>query len=120
MLLPLFLFYVGAHAAPSAFPKSGNGLWFTQQGDNWSREWLPVGNGYLAGEYHPILSLKMVLNIELVAMIPGGTSQETTQLNIESLWQGGPFADPVSCLLHHLQELPDLLMVNCAVIQRGK
>ncbi|KAH9475953.1 putative alpha-fucosidase A [Psilocybe cubensis] len=28
-------------------------------------------------------------------MIPGGTVQETTQLNIESLWSGGPFADPL-------------------------
>lgn len=28
-------------------------------------------------------------------MTPGGASQETTQLNIESLWAGGPFADPV-------------------------
>jgi alpha-L-fucosidase 2 len=76
MILLLFLLYAGAYAAPSAFPKSGNGLWFTQKGGDWSREWLPVGNGYLG------------------AMIPGGTSQETTQLNIESLWQGGPFADP--------------------------
>ena len=29
------------------------------------------------------------------AMLPGGTSQESTQLNIESLWSGGPFQDPV-------------------------
>lgn len=29
-------------------------------------------------------------------MVPGGTSTEATQLNIESLWSGGPFADPVS------------------------
>ena len=29
------------------------------------------------------------------AMVPGGTSNEVTQLNIESLWSGGPFADPV-------------------------
>ena len=28
-------------------------------------------------------------------MLPGGTSQESTQLNIESLWSGGPFQDPV-------------------------
>ncbi|KAF9479521.1 glycoside hydrolase family 95 protein [Pholiota conissans] len=63
-------------AAPASFPKSGNGLWYTQPGDVWSREWLPVGNGYLG------------------AMVPGNTVQETTQLNIESLWAGGPFADP--------------------------
>lgn len=29
------------------------------------------------------------------AMLPGGTSQESIQLNIESLWSGGPFQDPV-------------------------
>lgn len=29
------------------------------------------------------------------AMVPGGTSNEVTQLNIESLWSGGPFADKV-------------------------
>jgi hypothetical protein len=29
-------------------------------------------------------------------MTPGGTTQETLQLNIETLWSGGPFADPVS------------------------
>ncbi|KAJ3482321.1 hypothetical protein NLJ89_g12147 [Agrocybe chaxingu] len=27
-------------------------------------------------------------------MLPGRTMQEATQLNIESLWSGGPFADP--------------------------
>lgn len=29
-------------------------------------------------------------------MVAGGTSSETTQLNIESLWTGGPFAEPVN------------------------
>ncbi|PPR00630.1 hypothetical protein CVT24_005476 [Panaeolus cyanescens] len=62
--------------APQGFPSSGNGLWYTQPGKIWSRDYLPIGNGYLA------------------AMIPGGTAQEITQLNIESLWSGGPFADP--------------------------
>ncbi|KAI0827177.1 Six-hairpin glycosidase-like protein [Trametes gibbosa] len=67
-----------AVAAPSAFPSSGNGLWYTQQGrfEAWSNDWLPIGNGYLA------------------ATLLGGTSQEVTQLNIESLWSGGPFQDP--------------------------
>lgn len=32
----------------------------------------------------------------VTAMTPGGTTYETTQLNIESLWTGGSFADPVS------------------------
>ncbi|KAG9311360.1 glycoside hydrolase family 95 protein [Chiua virens] len=63
-------------SAPPGFPSSGNGLWYLTPGEIWGEEWLPVGNGYLA------------------AMLPGGTSQELTQLNIESLWSGGPFQDP--------------------------
>ncbi len=31
----------------------------------------------------------------LLQWSPGGTRVEVTQLNIESLWSGGPFADPV-------------------------
>ncbi|KAF8631453.1 hypothetical protein AX15_002391 [Amanita polypyramis BW_CC] len=63
-------------SAPPGFPSSGNGLWYTAPGSVWSREFLPVGNGHLG------------------AMIPGGTIQEMTQLNIETLWSGGPFDDP--------------------------
>jgi len=29
-------------------------------------------------------------------MVPGGTTVDIAHLNIESLWSGGPFADPVS------------------------
>ena len=36
-------------SAPSTFPSSGNGLWYRAPGTTWTREWLPVGNGYLAG-----------------------------------------------------------------------
>ncbi|GAW06942.1 glycoside hydrolase family 95 protein [Lentinula edodes] len=63
-------------AAPPGFPATGNGLWYNTPADFWSKSYLPVGNGYLA------------------AMSPGGMSVETTQLNIESLWSGGPFQDP--------------------------
>ncbi|KAG7095183.1 hypothetical protein E1B28_005962 [Marasmius oreades] len=63
-------------AAPPGFPPSGNGLWYRTPSANWSKTYLPVGNGYLA------------------AMSSGGTSVELTQLNIESLWTGGPFFDP--------------------------
>uniref|UniRef100_A0A0W0FSY2 Putative glycoside hydrolase family 95 protein n=1 Tax=Moniliophthora roreri TaxID=221103 RepID=A0A0W0FSY2_MONRR len=75
------LFYLGLYgtlssAAPSGFPASGNGLWYNTPADVWSRTWLPVGNGYLA------------------AMTSGGSNVELTQLNIESLWSGGPFSDP--------------------------
>ncbi|KAF8154695.1 glycoside hydrolase family 95 protein [Crassisporium funariophilum] len=73
----LFLLPHVALTAPQAFPTSGNGLWFSQRGSVWSKDYLPIGNGYLA------------------AMVPGGTTQETTQLNLESLWSGGPFADPL-------------------------
>ncbi|PPQ70422.1 hypothetical protein CVT24_013172 [Panaeolus cyanescens] len=72
----LFAVFGTALCAPQGFPISGNGLWYTQPGKVWSRELLPIGNGYLA------------------AMIPGWPTQEVTQLNIESLWSGGPFADP--------------------------
>lgn len=63
-------------SAPPSFPSSGNGLWYTAPGTIWVQEFLPIGNGYLG------------------AMLPGGTNQEATQLNIESLWSGGPFQDP--------------------------
>ncbi|KAI0339318.1 glycoside hydrolase family 95 protein [Trametopsis cervina] len=66
-----------ASAVPLGFPASGNGIWYASPGESesWVKEWLPIGNGYLA------------------AMTPGGTTYETTQLNIESLWSGGPFMD---------------------------
>ncbi|KAI0079139.1 hypothetical protein K474DRAFT_1705823 [Panus rudis PR-1116 ss-1] len=64
------------HAAPPSFPSSGNGIWYRKQGSAWSKEWIPIGNGYLG------------------AMTPGGTTKEFTQLNVETLWSGGPFEDP--------------------------
>ena len=64
-------------AAPPGFPSSGNGLWYNSSGTIWSRHYLPVSNGFLA------------------AMTPGGALQESTQLNIESLWAGGPSANSV-------------------------
>ncbi|KAF9451559.1 glycoside hydrolase family 95 protein [Macrolepiota fuliginosa MF-IS2] len=75
-LFALLQFLLVVRSTPTGFPSSGNGLWYNKTGVIWSREWLPVGNGYLA------------------ATTPGGTTQETVQLNIESLWSGGPFADP--------------------------
>lgn len=69
------------HAAPPGFPQSGNGLWYSSPAKIWSRHYLPVGNGYLG------------------AMTPGGTREEELQLNIESMWSGGPFSDRVSLVL---------------------
>lgn len=45
-----------ALSSPAGFPKTGNGLWYTQPGDVWSREWLPVGNGYLGGAFWGFVS----------------------------------------------------------------
>lgn len=36
-------------STPPGFPSSGNGLWYTTPGKVWVQEFLPVGNGYLAG-----------------------------------------------------------------------
>ncbi len=77
VFVPTATLGVGVLSAPSGFPATGNGLWYTTAAGAWSKSWLPIGNGYLA------------------AMVPGGTRVEVTQLNIESLWSGGPFADPV-------------------------
>ncbi|KAE9402567.1 glycoside hydrolase family 95 protein [Gymnopus androsaceus JB14] len=71
---------ISSSTPPAAFPASGNGLWYNTTGDVtgtlWSTTFLPIGNGYLA------------------AMTPGGMEIEALQLNIESLWAGGPFQDP--------------------------
>lgn len=37
-------------SAPPGFPQSGNGLWYAQPGVVWFTDYLPIGNGYLAGE----------------------------------------------------------------------
>lgn len=66
----------GAAAVPAGFPSSGNGLWYTEPAVNWSTQYLPIGNGYLG------------------AMVNGNPVSDRVQLNIESLWSGGPFADP--------------------------
>ncbi|KEP50433.1 glycoside hydrolase family 95 protein [Rhizoctonia solani 123E] len=63
-------------SAPFGFPTSGNGLWYSEPAVNWSMQYLPIGNGYLG------------------AMINGDPISDRIQLNIESLWSGGPFADP--------------------------
>ncbi|KIL62802.1 glycoside hydrolase family 95 protein [Amanita muscaria Koide BX008] len=78
-LLSLFRFLTPTMSisnAPAGFPTSGNGLWYSTPGIEWAKDFMPIGNGYLG------------------AMIPGGIVQERTQLNIETLWSGGPFDDP--------------------------
>ena len=36
---------------PQGFPASGNGLLYNTTANMWTKEWLPVGNGYLAGKH---------------------------------------------------------------------
>ena len=52
VLLGLLQFFLIARCTPPGFPSTGNGLWYREPGIIWSRDWLPVGNGYLAGAYH--------------------------------------------------------------------
>lgn len=40
-----------AKSFPSGFPKSGNGLRYSEPAVNWSTEYLPIGNGYLGGMF---------------------------------------------------------------------
>lgn len=59
----LLLFFHPALSAPQSFPKSGNGLWYTQPGNIWSREWLPIGNGYLAGDLGDLLGTELYAEV---------------------------------------------------------
>lgn len=65
-------------------------LWYAQPAKNWN-EALPVGNGRLG------------------AMVFGGFSQETIQLNEESLW-GGYKNDANAPAAEHLPEIQRLLL----------
>lgn len=38
-------------AAPSGFPKTGNGMWYEAPGEVWVTDYLPIGNGFLAGKF---------------------------------------------------------------------
>jgi len=55
-LLVLLNLLLVVRCAPSGFPSSGNGLWYSKPGRIWAKEWLPVGNGYLGGMsiYHEL------------------------------------------------------------------
>ena len=85
-------------AAPPGFPASGNGMWYNAPSGvgTWSEDWLPIGNGFLGGKCAFVVSIPVYALITLcIAMLAGQTVTELTQLNIESLWSGGPFQDPV-------------------------
>jgi len=51
-------------------------LWYTHPAQDWMREALPIGNGYIG------------------AMFFGGVGQEQLQFSEGSLWSGGPGANP--------------------------
>lgn len=79
-------------------PASGNVLWYRTPAANWVFESLPIGNGYMGGEssmqlYHPISC-----SLSKLAAVFGGVETDTVVLNIDTLWEGGPFADPVCSL----------------------
>jgi alpha-L-fucosidase 2 len=52
----LLFYFISVKAAPPGFPSSGNGLWYTSEGDPdaWETTALLIGNGFLAGklEHH--------------------------------------------------------------------
>lgn len=87
-------------AVPSGFPTSGNGLWYSEPAVNWSTQYLPIGNGYLGGMFYNYIlsSLSYGSHIGDAAMINGDPVYDRIQLNLESLWSGGPFQDPVRIL----------------------
>ena len=56
-----------------------------------SRKWVPSWSIKQFPKVAPCADI-------ILAMVQGGTVSEDTQLNIESLWSGGAFQDPV-CLI---------------------
>jgi hypothetical protein len=73
--------------------------WFLVQGLSTDRQWLFGRFGVFTSIIFKLDEYNIFSEYYL-AMTPGGTTYETTQLNIESLWTGGPFADPVSSFVY--------------------
>lgn len=51
VLCVLLCFAGSSLGVPKGFPASGNGLWYKQPGKVWVNDYLPVGNGKLAGMF---------------------------------------------------------------------
>ena len=49
-LLAFLYLLLWSSSLPQGFPASGNGLLYNTTANIWTKEWLPVGNGYLAGK----------------------------------------------------------------------
>ena len=71
-------------------PSSSLSLWYESAGSTWL-EYLPIGNGSLGG------------------MISGGYPRETIQLNIDTLWAGGPHDYSNSGAVNYLDEIRQLI-----------
>ena len=74
IVLAIFFTFNSGFAGPLPPEQSGTNLqlWFRQPAAQWT-EALPVGNGRLG------------------AMVFGGVSREHLQLNLDTLWAGGPY-----------------------------
>lgn len=63
-------------------------------------------------------TFQVYADLEYLVTTPGGTNYEATQLNIESLWSGGPlpsFASFVDILVGHVKDYQDRLLPESAV-----
>lgn len=70
----------------------GKVFWASTPAANWSnliREAYPIGNGRLGGIL-PLLNVSTFSN-KIIAMPFGAPGQDKVNLNIDSLWSGGPF-----------------------------
>ncbi|KAG9098203.1 hypothetical protein FRC06_006651 [Ceratobasidium sp. 370] len=88
-------------AVPAGFPVSGNGLWYDEVGENWSRQHFAIGNGYLG------------------AVANGDPKSDRIYVNIESLWSGGPFEDPAYSGSNHPPSQADYLATQLAGIREA-
>jgi alpha-L-fucosidase 2 len=77
-------------ALPASFPASGKAIWFRTPGVSWTTDYLPIGNGFLAGGCMNLFYLHLLTLVSL-AMVQGETVYDQITLNIEDLWSGGPF-----------------------------
>lgn len=76
---------------------TGKVLWSDSPGDygDFIKTAFPLGNGRLGGMSQPrTLTAPMLTNSES-AMPVGSYGKEIVNLNVDSLWRGGPFEDPV-------------------------
>jgi len=84
---------VGAALARPASDRAGLELWYRQPAADW-HEALPVGNGALG------------------AMVFGGMTRETVQLNHDAIWSAGPQARNRVGAHRHLPEIRRLLFAH--------